>query len=302
MCATTRIATSLALVFGLFSVAAQATAAPNTGSAGHGSNWNGGSGGNIGWGNNGGGWNVPTQVDTINIGIDRYVGNEVLPLRQLGNITPQYNGRNLRSVVVEITPWGPPGQVQLLVNGQVVDAGYTNGKQRVELRPGQLNTFGQEIQSLQLRTVGFVSIDDIEVAVERQAGYGPGGPGAPGWGNGPWQPQPPQPVCQTIERQLNTQVQFGQLSLNTLFNLSQYQGCRIGSVTFFASTAQGQGQAAVSVNGIEATNRQQVAAYPGLYTLNFWNRPQVGGNTPQIALNLMGRFNVQSVRLHLVRN
>ncbi len=298
MHATLRIASSIAVAVGLLSAAAPAFAAPVTNSAAHGNNnWNGG--GNIGWGNNG--WrNVPpqAQVDTINIGIDRYVGNEILPLRQLGGITPQYNGRTLRSVVVEINPWGPAAQLQLLVNGQVVDSGYTNGKQRVELRPGQVNTFGP-IQTLQLRAIGFVSIDDIEVNVLRQASYGPG---QPGWGPNPWQPQPPQPVCRTIERHLNAQVRFSQLSLNNLFNLSQYQGCRIGSVSFVANTAQGQGQAAVSVNGVEATNRQQVAAHPGLYTLSFWNRPQVGGNAPQVALNLMGLFNVQTVRLNLVPN
>lgn len=302
MFAKSRIATSFALALGIISAAMPATAAPNTGSAAHGNNWNGG--GNIGWGNNGwgnngwnnngwnnngGGWNQQPQYQTISISIDRYVGNETLPLRQLGNIDQRYNGQTLRSVRVEINPWGQPGQVQLLVNGQVVAAGNTAGKQAVELRPGQWDVFGSEIQTLQLRTVGFVSIDDVELTVS-PASYGPGG-----------QPQP-QPVCQTIERQLGSQVSFGQLNLNQLFNLGQYQGCRIGSVTFVANTAQGFGQAAVSVNGVEASNRQQVAAWPGTYTLNFWNQPGLGGNAPQIALNLMGQFTVHSVRLNLVRN
>lgn len=293
MSAKSRIVSTLALAFGVMSAALTATAAPLTGAAAHGSGWN--SGGNIGWGNNGwgnNGWHnngwAQQQVQTLVISIDRYVGNEILPLRQLGSIDHRYNGHALRSVRVKVHPWSPPAQVQLLVNGQVVDTAHTAGKQAVELRPGHRDVFGQEIQTLQLRTVGLVSIEDIELSLVRPASWGPGGQ--------------PQPVCQPVERQIGAQVRFGQINLNQLFNLAQYPGCRIGSVTFVASTTQGFGQAAVTVNGVEASNRQQVAAWPGTYTLNFWNQPALGANTPQIALNLIGQFTVHTVRLNLVRN
>lgn len=305
-----RIMRSLAFAAGLIAAAQPALAGSygnntinsvgnwnNPGNSGWGNHGAGNNGwGNNGWGNNGSGnngWNNPPQpqIDTVSIDINRYISNEILPLRQLGGIGPHYNGRALRSVVVELANWSPAGQVQLLVNGQVVDSAYTGGKQEVELRPNQADVFGQEIQTLQLRGVGAVLVDDVEINVLRQANWGNG--------SGGWQ----QPVaCQSIDRQVNTQVQFGQLNLNTLFNLSQYNGCRIGSVTFIGSTAAGRGQVAVTVNGTEATGRTQVASYPGQYTLSFWNQPAAGNNAPQLALNLMGNFSVQTVRLNLIRN
>ncbi|MEZ5668745.1 MAG: hypothetical protein R3F55_15150 [Alphaproteobacteria bacterium] len=246
--------------------------------------WNNNNGG--GWNNNGGGWNQQ-RLETVNISIDRIVGNETLPLRQMGNIGNQYNGRTLRSVTVELMPWGSAGQVQLVVNGQVVAAAYSAGKQRIELRPQGADTFGSEIQTLQLRTIGWVPIDDIALSIQ----------GGNGGGGGGWQ----QPVaCQTIERPLNTQVSFGQLDLNNLFNLAQFNGCRISSISLVASTAFGQGQVAGLVNGTEATNRQQVGTYPNQYTLTFWNQPTAGFNAPQLSLNLMGQFTIRAVRLNLV--
>src|SRR5690606_32116281 len=100
-----RIVSTLALAFGVMSAALTATAAPLTGAAAHGSGWN--SGGNNGWGNNGwhnNGW-AQQQVQTLVISIDRYVGNEILPLRQLGSIDHRYNGHALRSVRVKVHPW-----------------------------------------------------------------------------------------------------------------------------------------------------------------------------------------------------
>lgn len=308
--ATSKIAGSVVLALGvvglgLIASALPVSAAPDTYAAAHGSgsnngwnnaNWN--NNWNNGW-NNGQGpnsWhNQQPQVDTITIDIDRYVSSETLPLRQLGGIGPAYNGRTLRSVVVDLNPWGPQAQVQLLVNGQVVDARATGGKQSVELHPGQSDVFGQEIQTLQLRTVGYASIDDIEINIQRPNGGG-------GWNNGPGAGWQPQPNCTTLERTLNTQVRFSQIDLNNLFDLGRYNGCRIGSVSFVASTAAGFGNAALNVNGVEASSRQQVATNQGLYTLAFWNRPATGANAPQVALNLMGQFAVQSIRLNLVRN
>lgn len=301
--ATLRIAAlvvfALGLVgLGLIASVLPAAAAPETFSAAHGSNngWN--ANWNNGWRNNwNNNWNNPPQpqVDTVTIDIDRYVASETLPLRQLGNVGPQYNGRALRAVVVDLYPWGPQAQLQLLVNGQVVDTRSTGGKQSVELRPGQADVFGQEIQTLQLRTVGYASIDTIDLTIDRPNG---GGWNGGGW-NGGWQPQP---NCVTIERTVNAQVRFSQIDLNQLFDLGRYNGCRIGSVTFVGQTALGYGQAALNVNGVEASSRAQVATSPGLYTLSFWNQPAIGANAPRVALNLMGQFAVQSIRLNLVRN
>lgn len=283
------------LAAALISAASPALAWGNGGGNGwngggwHHDNWDNGNWGNGNWGNGnwGGSWNQPPspQAETFTIGVDRFVGNETLALRQLAGLGGQVNGRTLQSVVVVFNP-GPAARVQLLVNGQVAAEGYSGGKSQLELRPNRnADTFGSEIQTLQLRTIGFASIDDIRINVLRQAN---------------WQPRPPQLSCQVLERRLNTQVHFGQVSLNELFGLNQLNGCRVGSITLTGYTAAGFGQASAVVNGNEASNRVQVARQPSLYVLTFWSAPATGRNAPQIALNLAGNFVVQSVRLNLV--
>lgn len=286
-------AKSIVLAAALFSAASPALA------WGDGNGWNnngwhqnnGGWHNNGGWNNggwnNGGGWNQPPtpQAETVTISLDRFVANETLRLRQLAGLNAQVNGRRLQSVNVSFNP-GPSARVQLLVNGQVASEGYSGGKSRLELRPnGNANTFGSQIQTLQLRVIGWASIDDIQINVLRQAN---------------WQPQPPQVSCQTLERHLNTRVSFRQISLNELFSIGQLNGCRIGSVTLTGFTDAGFGQAVVLVNGSAATNSVQVARQPGVYVLNFANAPAAGNRAPQLALNLNGNFMVQSVRLNLV--
>lgn len=238
------------------------------------------------------GWNNQPQplVQTIEIGVDRPAANETFPLRQLGGIGQQYNGRALHAVEVELNGSGPAAQVQLLVDGQVVDSAFTAGQQSVVLNPDPNDdVFGQQIQTLRLRTVGWVAIDDINVELWHQI-------------NLP-QPQPqPQPVCQAVERQLNAEVRFTQLNLNDLFDLSLYPDCAIDSVTVTGNSAFGGGQASPLVNGWQGGNWTQFAAFPGQHTLDLWSDPVAGPNAQLVALNMMGLFNVQTVRLNLIAN
>ena len=227
-------------------------------------------------------------IEKVDISVDRFVSNETLPLRQLGNIGQQYAGRTLHAVKVEFHQFGPAGRVELLVNGQVVDAAFSAGQASVMLNPNANgDVFGQEIQTLQLRTVGVVSIDDVEVQIRQQ--FIP-------------PQQPPQPVCQSVDRQLNAEIRFDQLNLNGLFDMAQYPGCEIDSVTIVGHSAIGGGQVMAEVNGWQASNWTQFSASMGQYTLDLWSDPETGVNAQQVVLNMLGFITVQSVRLNLVQS
>ncbi|MEZ5668747.1 MAG: hypothetical protein R3F55_15160 [Alphaproteobacteria bacterium] len=234
-----------------------------------------------------GGGAQPLLVETIAIDVDRWTHDETFPLRQLGGIGPQFNGYGLEGVKVEIGQLNPAGKVELLVNGQVVDSAFTANQHLVTLYPNpNADVFGQGVNTLQLRTVGWVEVGDIDLVVSHF--------GAP--------PVPPQPVCQSPERAINSDVNFTQLSLNTVFDLTQYPGCKIDSVTILANSALGGGQTSALVGGWQASAWTQVAAFPGQYTIDLWNDPATGANAQTVALNMMGFFDVQTVRLNLVAN
>jgi hypothetical protein len=233
----------------------------------------------------------PALLQTIGIDVDRYAFNETLSLRTLGAIDAGYAGHALHQVIVDLNLGSAGGQVELLVDGQVVDSASTAGQQAVALQPSFAGlVFDQQFHTLELRTVGWVYIDDIDVAIFQPASM----PTTP--------PPPPATVCAPVERQVYTQLAFTQLSLNGLFDLSQYAGCRIDSVTVVARSATGLGQAAPLVNGWQAGDWTEFPSAPGQQTLDFWSDPAAGTGAPQLALSMLGLFTVDTVRLNLVAN
>lgn len=231
----------------------------------------------------------PALLQTVGIDLDRYAFNETLPLRSLGGIDSSYAGHALHQVVVDLNSGSAGGQVELVIDGQVVDSASTTGQQAVALQPSFAGlVFDQQFHTLELRTIGWVYIDDIDVAIFQPASV-------------PTTPPPPT-TCAPVERQVYTPLAFTQLSLNGLFDLSQYAGCRIDSVTVVGRSATGNGQAAPLVNGWQAGDWTQFSSTPGQQTLDFWSDPAAGTGAPQLALSMLGLFTVDTVRLNLVAN
>lgn len=235
-------------------------------------------------------WNDP-QLETIEVGIDRLVFDEALPLHQLAGLGPQYAGRTLQSIKVKVTPFSGSGEVQLLVDGQVVSTVATTGLQAVYLFPDPSDAIlGAQVQTIEVRTIGAVAIDDIEVNVGQPVGF----PAEP-------EPQPePQTACLTLEHALDADVQFTRLNVGELFDLSAYADCRVESISIVARSATGNGRAMARLDGWQNSDWAQISALPGQYTFDFWSDPMVGANAPDIALSFLGIFNVQSVRLTLI--
>ena len=75
-------------------------------------------------------WNDP-QAEIIEIGIDRLVADEALPLHLLAGFGPQHAGRALQSIKVEIDPDTAWGSVQLVVDGQVIQTVGAAGLQAI---------------------------------------------------------------------------------------------------------------------------------------------------------------------------
>lgn len=134
-----------------------------------------------------GGWQPPRMgsCDPQNVAyLRRWVGNDILRLRQLVNLGPQCDGMRVSRVIItgqSDRRYGP-GQVMLLVNGrpssfnQPVGSGYS-GDYILQLSPGA-DVLGREARTLELAVQGMVFIDKIVVTLERCADQ-PGYPGNP---------------------------------------------------------------------------------------------------------------------------
>jgi len=106
------------------------------------------------------------QRDVVRKYIGRQYRKQILPLRQLLGIGPEYRGRRVVAVIMNASTRMGFGRAQLLVNGGGV--GYPervpeyNTRVRFEPRYGE-NIIGRDIRSLQIRLQGNFWVDSLAV-------------------------------------------------------------------------------------------------------------------------------------------
>ncbi len=214
-----------------------------------------------------------------------YRGQNVLPLRQILNLGPEYRGQEIRAVVLRAATAAGRGQAVVTVNGSPVTAAQTVGTNvdtyRFQL-PEYANELGREIQQLQLEIRGNFFVEGVGVRM----GRGDGG-GFPG-----------RPIRETI--QINREFRGDQtLYLADYVNLAQYRGMRLERVVLSASTRFGRGDATFC-NSVDCDTAQDVDTVIRSYAFRV-RGDQVDRDAEFWNMRLRGNFYVQSIQLEFVR-
>ncbi len=216
-----------------------------------------------------------------------YRGDNVLPLRQILNLGPEYRGQRVRSVVLRAATAAGRGQAVVIVNGRAVTRSETVGTRMdnyVFQLPDYADEFGGEIRELQLEIRGNFFVEGVGVRLDRNSGF-PGHPGG-------------RPVVETIP--LNREFRGDEtLYLADYINLSRYRGMKLERVVLTASTRFGRGDATFC-NSLGCDTSQDVDTVIRSYS--FRARGDLVDRDAQYwTMRLRGNFYVQSIQLEFSR-
>lgn len=209
------------------------------------------------------------------------VGANSLRLRQILNLGPQMEGREVEYVVLRARTDAGQGEAQLEINGMRV--GYS---QRVDTWSRDYffqvdafrNRLGYDIQTLQLELQGRFTVEGVGVKLGR--GHGGGGGGYVG----------------SETRVLQQRFTGGsRVDLGYLFR--GYENYRVRAVTIRASTAAGYGQARVCGSYSGCSVGQTVGTYLGTYTYSLFT----GDTVSNLYLDLQGNFWIDSITVEFER-
>lgn len=215
--------------------------------------------------------------DFLFVPLNQYLrGNNILAVRQILNLGPQYRGRSVDSVVLRARTDFGRGQAQLLVNNAPVGFTQTVGTRTQEyyfqLNPGQ-NTLDQAVHTLQISLQGQFTVEGVGVNLARE------------WETG---------ETRMVRRQFS-----GRSRLDLAYLFTGFENRPVRSITIVASTAAGRGQAQVCstqgpCSGQPVTVRQQLETY---------QLPTQGihGRLGALYVDLMGNFWIESVTVDLDR-
>ncbi len=214
----------------------------------------------------------------------QYRGENVLPLRQILNLGPEYRGQQIRAVILRAATAAGRGQAVVTVNGSPVTGTQIIGTNMDTYRfqlPEWANELGREIQQLQLEIRGNFFVEGVGVKMGRNDGGFPG-----------------RPVRETI--QINREFRGDQtLYLADYVNLAQYRGMRLQRVVLTASTRLGRGDATFC-NSVDCDTVQDVDTAIRSYAFRV-RGDQVDRDARNWNMRLRGNFYVRSIQLEFVR-
>jgi len=107
-------------------------------------------------------WRAPAN-QVVRVDLNRRYFDETIALRRLLGLDRDYRGYDVRSVNVRLRPHRGRASFDLLADGQVVDQSHRRDGGQIELRPGDENTLGRDLNRLQLAVRGRVYIESISV-------------------------------------------------------------------------------------------------------------------------------------------
>lgn len=210
-----------------------------------------------------------------------YVGQNILPLRQILNIDRSYAGRRVEFVVLRARSNRGQGMATLVINQQRVGYG-----QQIDFRGNEIrfapdyynNIIDDQIRGLQLELQGEVFVDAVGVKFAADGGYYPPGGGL-------------QEVA-VIQQNFRGDIA---LQLERYVDLARHRGQSLRSVILRASTGAGRGMAAFCGDR-GCTPYQQVGTYMGEYRFDVYGE-RIDGRNDNLTLALRGDFWVDSVIL-----
>ena len=164
--------------------------------------------------------------DVSRIRLNRWVENEVLPLRRLLNLGRDSRGYRIDAVIVRINPGRSRGSARLLVNGRAENQRQRLNREVLVFRPRNDVVIGFGVRSLRLDVRGQAFVRNIKIKLSRDRGRR-------------------NMSCFRLERKVNMDVRFDRLNLWNLLNLDRHSGCRIDRIEIKARTAHGRGKARI---------------------------------------------------------
>lgn len=212
----------------------------------------------------------------------QFQGQNILPLRQILNLGPEYRGRRVEKVILRASTAFGFGQATVLVNGAPVTYSQQVGTYMgdyIFMLPPHADEFGAEIQSLQIELRGNFFVDGVGVRVSR-GGAGPG--------------FPTQEVIQ-INQQF---VGASRLALANYVNLDRFNGMRLNRVIIRAVTRAGRGDATLCTLGCQTIN--DIATVIQDYSFDGMGAI-VDFNARNWFLDLRGNFYIENIRLEFSR-
>lgn len=200
-----------------------------------------------------------------------YRGENILPIRQLLGLGPEYRGEEVDYVVLTASTAAGHGQAALLVNDQMEGFSQTVATRvsqyYFELSPGAV--LGETIRSLQFQIRGNFYVERIEVAFKKNY----------------------------IEKVINQRFRgVNTLKVRALLGIDQsYRGQRIKSVILTGSTAAGRGQAQLFVNDQMYGRPQVVGTRTRDYFFDLGFDNVIGQDIMTLQLDLQGNFYVEKI-------
>ncbi len=220
--------------------------------------------------------------DVSRIRLNRWVENEVLPLRRLLNLGRESRGYRIDAVIVRIDPGGSRGSARLLVNGRAENQRQRLNRKVLVFRPRDDAVIGFGVRSLRLDVRGQAFVRNIKIKLSRDRGRR-------------------NRSCFRLERQVNMDVRFDRLNLWNLLNLGRHPGCRIDRIEIKARTDHGRGKARIFDRWWPVSAPQVIGRRPAVYRFNLWENPVIGRDLRDLNLDMRGKFTVYSVRAVLRR-
>jgi hypothetical protein len=210
-------------------------------------------------------------------------GENILPLRQILNLGPQYRGQSIRAVILDAATAGGRGEATVLVNGRAVSGTQIVGRNMDRYRfqlPEFADELGHEIQQLQILLRGHFFVEGVGVRLERDHGF------------------PGRPLRETIH--INREFRGAEeIRLADYVNMAQYRGMRLVNVELTASTRFGRGDATFC-SSLGCDTAQDVDTV--IRTYSFRTRGDtVDRDARDWTMHLRGNFYVQSIQLEFAR-
>lgn len=88
--------------------------------------------------------------------------NDVLPLRRILGLGPEFSGKSLKAVELEIRPRGRTTRFVLLGDGQIIGEAWSRrGDRFVQIRPHHRVLLGRDVYRLQLTVEGSARIRNL---------------------------------------------------------------------------------------------------------------------------------------------
>lgn len=220
--------------------------------------------------------------------LNRSVANETLPLRQLANIGPNYDGYTVESVVVDLRSSGYGASISLMADGRVEDAAYSP-QGSIALHPQFRAVLGQDIRTLQLDVRGFADIQSITVNLRDGNTYN--------------RPDRPDRYGQGMDLPLYVNRRMygnDRLDLTQYIDMYRYSGYRIQEIVIEATPVYNTALLDLLINGFNQGQTLQIDRYSSRQSI-FPNNAILGQGADSIVLYTRGDLDIRNVTLRLIR-